>query len=181
LPNGKGTTKVRATYFLIGLVSLLNLSTESNACHISAKVVFTRENGMNAINYRGDKLTLIDLINRRDKAPERFDFYHPTLGVQLAGGIDGLLEKQEEHPLQFKRAHPILNYLLKDFTPDGKGPTALGDQPPVSPWVPASRLGPQLLGNETTISAVPEPSGLLLFGLGLMAVAAMRTRYRRQL
>ncbi len=123
---------------------------------------------MNAVRVGGETQTLLELLDRRAEAPRRFDANHPRLGMALSLGVEGLLERQELNERRFNRWHPIIAYLLADYTPDGSDLGGLGGgrTPLVLPSIPdplASSIGP-------TPMVVPEPASL---GMVATALAAL--------
>lgn len=147
----------------------------------------TRENGANAVRFRGRTYTLDRWIERRGDNPRRFDAARPQLGHALAMGKLALIERRARNPVRFDHYHHCLGWLLADAFPDEAFPSATppipiapprGQDllPPGSPpAVSAEEIGPGSTppvgpsgGGMSTPpgpgpgAAVPEPSGLAL-------------------
>lgn len=104
-------------------------------------------------------------IDRRDLNPTRFDHFHPLLGSLLA--LDEILRKQCQQPPHGGQV----------VLPPGGGTTNNGGSPPPNspPIPPSPPPSPPPLGESLT----PEPSSLVLSGLGVVLVSLGGLRRRR--
>jgi hypothetical protein len=121
--------KIRTVFHRVLPAALLALGgaamAVSPASAESIRGVFTREDGMNAVRYRGESWTIHELIERRELAPGRFDLHHQRLGHGLRMGIDGLQERRALNPRRFDYYHPFLGHLVADPLPDAP-PSGIG-------------------------------------------------------
>jgi MYXO-CTERM domain-containing protein len=172
---------VRAVVVALALAAAGLVAGPSRAGHMSA--AYTREGGMNAVLLKGEVYTYRDLVARRAENPKRFDRNHPRLGYGLSFGLDRLLARQEINPRRFRHWHPILWWLIQDTTPgDGLSGGVTGKPDPGLPPL-VGPLPPPVEPTGPSLSvAVPEPSSLLMGGLGLAAAggAAMLRVCRRR-